>query len=181
MSNSGNSAHYRELVEQLHEPRTRRAARQKLVAARAVEPLLECLKATNESVVWAAVESLGEMRAKEAVGPLIDLLGQGVLVLDVCEALSRITGQDFGADVKRWRQWNDAQAADARPELDVAECVRRTGEYLGTEPAGSAKTYRFKLSLPGGRSQKVAVYFGREDTKGDELVIIYSECGPANP
>ena len=181
MSNSENSAHYRELVRQLSEPRTRRAARQKLVADRAVQPLLECLDAINESVVWAAVESLGELRAEEAVGPLIDLLGRGVLVIDVCEALRRITGQDFAADLKQWRQWESSPDADAQPQFDVAECVRRTGEYLGAEPAGSAGTYRFKLSLPSGRRQMVAVYFGREDSAGDELVVIYSECGPAKP
>lgn len=181
MSDSENSVDYRELVQQLYEPRTRRAARQKLVAARALEPLLECLKATNESVVWAAVESLGEMRAKEAVGPLIDLLQQGVLVLDVSEALSRITGQDFAAEVKRWRQWISRPDTEGPARLDAAECVRHTAEYLGVEPTGSGKTYRFKLSLPSGRSQKVAVFFGREDAQRDELVVIYSECGPANP
>jgi serine/threonine-protein kinase len=37
------------------------------------------------------------------------------------------------------------------------------------------------LSLDEGRAQKVAVYFGREDAEGEELVVIYSECGPADP
>jgi len=182
VNDSEKTDQYKKLVQQLHRPRSRRAARRELVATRAVEALLECLNSTNESVVWAAVESLGELRATEAVGPLVDLLERGTLTLDVTEALRMITGQDFGADVKRWRQWTGSPAAEAPPKTEpVAECVRRTGEYLGVQPAGSGNSYHFTLSLPGGRSQKVAVYFGREDAKGDELVVIYSECGPANP
>jgi hypothetical protein len=192
MNDPPDAAKWRPLVRQLYDPQTQRTARQELVAARAVEPLLECLQADNESVVWAAVESLGEMRAKEAVGPLVDLLERGVLMLDVCEALTMITGQYFGTNVKRWREWlGGSSPGDSPPstsaKLDVAECIRRTGEYLGVPPArhrlkgGAGESYQFRLSLPGGRAQKVAVFFGRKDAKGDELVLIYSECGPANP
>ena len=49
------------------------------------------------------------------------------------------------------------------------------------KPTGSGDRFRFRLSLAGGRTQKVNVYFGREDPEGDELVVIYSECGPAQP
>ena len=69
MSDTQSPNRYRQLVEQLRRPQTRRTARQELVAARAVGPLLECLGADNESVVWAAVESLCELKAVEAVGP----------------------------------------------------------------------------------------------------------------
>ena len=168
-----------DLVEQLGHPQTRRAARQKLVAARAVGPLLECLDSRNESVVWAAVQSLGELRAKEAVEPLVGLLDRGTLVFDVCEALLQITGSNFGTNVKRWRESLESAADPAK--LDVAECVARTADYLGVKPTGSGTSYQFQLPLPEGRSQKVAVYFGRQDTEGHELVVIYSECGPANP
>ncbi|NUQ62570.1 MAG: HEAT repeat domain-containing protein [Pirellulales bacterium] len=167
------------LVDQLYDPHARRAARQKLVRARAVKPLLECLSATNEAVVWSAVESLGELRAPEAVGPLVDLLARGVLVVSVCEALTRITGQDFGADVRRWQQWLAASGGNVAPGLDVAECIRATGQHLGVEAAGSGKTYQFKLSLPNDREQKVTIFFGREDNQGEPIVVVYSECGPA--
>lgn len=179
MNESPGTGEYRQLVEQLGDPQSRRAARQKLVAAGAVGPLLECLGSTNESVVWAAVESLGELRAAEAVHPLVDLLARGRLAVDICEALTRITGQDFGADIKQWRAWLQKRDAGEPPGLNVAECIRRTAEYLGAEPGGSGDSYRFKLALPDGRAQKVAVFFGRKDDLGDELVVIYSECGPA--
>lgn len=181
MGDSNSTSEIRALVDQLMDPQTRRLARQKLVARRAVGPLLECLQSTNESVVWSAVQSLEELRASEAVGPLVELLGRGVLVVDVCDALSKITGQSFGGDVARWRKWLQTTSGTSQPVVDAADCVRQTGEYLGVEPSGSGDTFRFKVSLDGGRSQKVAVFFGRHDSSGDDLVIIYSECGPANP
>jgi len=180
MSQPASAGQLRQWVEQLQEPATRRAARQRLVAARAAEPLLACLESTNESVVWAAVESLGEMRAVEAVGPLVDLLEKGCLVVDVCEALRRITGRDFGSDVARWRKWLQSSDQAARPQLDVAECVGRTAQLLGVEPGGSGDQRQFRLSLADGRSQTVTVYFRRKGGSEDDLVVIYSECGPAD-
>lgn len=175
------------LVEELQSPRTRRMARQKLVATRAVGTLLQCLESNNESVAWAAVESLGELRAREAIEPLIGMIQRGRLLLDSCEALIQITGQDHGLDAKRWRAAVanlpsggklDGSKLDSS-ELDVAECVRRTAEFLGVEPTGSGNTYRFRLSLPEGRYQKVAVFFDQKDADGHKLVVVYSECGPA--
>jgi len=181
MSYPQQSGDLAELVQKLHDPWSRRAARQKLVAARAVETLLECLDSTNESVVWAAIQSLGELRATEAIGPLVDLLERKVLILDVAEALSMITGEEFGADVERWKKWIAAPVDISSAPADHQECMRRTGELLGAEPSGSDDSFRFELSLPGGRTQKVAVYFGRDDGKGEKLIVIYSECGPALP
>lgn len=166
-------------VEQLYSPQTRRLARQRLVAARAVEPLLECLRSTNESVVWAAVVSLGELRATEAREPLIELLQRGMLETDVSDSLARITGNDLGTDPRRWRKALGATAA--APSLDAADCMSRAADHLGVTATGSDGSYRLKLSLPDGRSQKVAVFFGRRDGDGHELVVIYSECGPATP
>ncbi|MFW5693469.1 MAG: HEAT repeat domain-containing protein [Thermoguttaceae bacterium] len=169
------------LVEQLFDPQTRRAARMRLVRAGAVGPLLECLDSTNDAVVWAAVESLGELRAPEAVEPLLDLLARDVLAASVGEALARITRQDFGRDVARWRKWIAANRGNVAPELDIEECIGATARYLGVEAAGSGKSRRFKLSLPSGREQRVGVFFGRNDDQGEPIVIVYSECGPANP
>lgn len=167
-------------VQQLYDPSTRRTARRNLIATRAVQPLLECLNSPNESVLWSAVQSLGELRAKEAVEPLVGLLDRGVLILDVCEALTLITGKDFGADATRWKKAL-GEPGKLTEGLDVVECVRKTSELIGVRPAGSGENYTFKLATPGGRFQKVAVFFGKADSDGDELVVIYSECGPANP
>lgn len=181
MSDADQSADIRALVGQLLDPQTRRIARQKLVAARAVDALLQCLTSTNESIVWAAVQSLEEMRATDAVGPLVELMSKGVLVVDVAEALTKITGQKFGGDLAGWQKWVGDSGHSAAAELDVDQCIAHTAEYLGVKPSGSGDSYRFKVTLPDDRSQKVAVFFGRQDTAGDKLVVIYSECGPANP
>ncbi|MBN2025058.1 MAG: hypothetical protein JW809_19935 [Pirellulales bacterium] len=167
-----------ELVRQLRDPQTRRAARQELVASGAVSVLLACLDDPNESVVWAAVESLGELRCQESVEPLVKLLERGMLIYDVAEALARVTGRDLGTDPRPWR---DVLAkGPAQPALDVAACVAKTAEYLGARPTGSGDSFRFELAVPDGRRQKVAVYFGRKDAEGHDLVVIYSECGPAD-
>lgn len=178
-SREPSEAELRQWTADLASPRSRRAARQKLVAARAVGPLMECLDAINEAVVWSAVESLGELRAREAVPKLIVLLERGVLTLDVIEALTRITRQEFGGDVAAWRRWARDFDPSAEPRLDVDDLVRRTSTLLGVEPSGSGSSFRFQLSLDEARAQKVAVYFGRADADGEELVVIYTECGPA--
>ncbi len=173
-----------QLIDQLHEPWSRRAARRKLIAARAIGPLMKCLTSRNESVVWAAIQAIGELRAAEAVGPLIELLDAGTLTLDVTETLRAITGHDFETDAACWRRWSAAQGGAEPAPFDVAQCVRHTADFLGAKASGSGNAYRFKLSLPNGRTQKVVVRFGRENSarKNDaasELVVIYSECGPA--
>jgi len=165
------------LVAQLDDPRTRRMARRKLVNTRAVAPLLECLSSLSEPVVWSAVRSLGELRAQEAIQPLVEMLQNGVLVFDVCEALTKITGQDFGLDITKWISLK----ANEYSELNVAECVQRTGEYLGVEPSGAGQKFTFRLDTDDDRSQQVITYFGHSGPSGEKLVVIYSECGPANP
>ncbi|MBN2474772.1 MAG: hypothetical protein JXB62_09200 [Pirellulales bacterium] len=181
MTDPPKAAQYDQWVRQLEDPWSRRVARKQLVAARAVGSLLECLQSSNESVVWAAIQSLGELQATEAVAPLVDLLEQGTLTLDVAQALTAITGEYFGANAAQWRQWLGRSPAAGPPQADTAECIRQTAGYLGAEVSGSDKSYVFKLSLPEARAQKVAVYFGRTDDVGDQMVVIYSECGPANP
>jgi len=176
--NTPQSTSTAEWVKQLYEPQTRRSARQKLIAARAVGPLLECLESHNSSVVWAGVVSLGELGVIEATEPLIELLERGKLAMDVADALARITGQDLGTDPRAWRKVLGAPSPP--PGLDVARCVAQTADYLGVKPTGSNGTYVFQLSLADGRKQKVAVFFDRHDAQERELVVLYSECGPAN-
>ena len=101
--------------------------------------------------------------------------------MHVCEALARITGQDFGADVRKWREWISRHGGAEPPKLDVAACVRGTSDQLGVEPVVAGTTYQYKLEVGEGRAQKVAVIFGRTDSQGEETVTVYSECGPANP
>ena len=117
----------------------RRTARRKLVAANAEAALIECLDSTSESVVWSAIRSLGELRAEQAIQPLIGLLERDVLVLDVCEALAAITGRDLGTYPDEWK----AHARRKRPapveSSSTSACLKEVSRLLGVEPGGSGE------------------------------------------
>lgn len=171
-------------IAELSDFRKRRRARQRLIEARAVQPLIGALTSANESVVWSAVHSLKELRAKEAVPYLVDMLDHGVLEHDVADALEKITGEQLGVNAGAWRDMygsaggggGEESAAPATPE----ELVRRCGQYLQVEPTGSGNDYEFKLERPGGRHQGVSLHFGHKDKEGDDLLAVYSPCAPAD-
>ena len=76
--------------------------------ARAVEPLIATLKNDNNGYVRAmAAWALGRIRDRRAIEPLID--GITDESSDVRKraplALKEITGQDFGKDPAKWREW----------------------------------------------------------------------------
>jgi len=170
----------RQLIRQLGDHRTRRTARLRLVQLGAVDALLECLSARQEAVVWSAVQSLGELRAEAAVPRLIDLLESGRLPLDVSAALTDITGQDFGTDASRWRAWYGKPGAHPAVErLSLEACVRQAAELLGAELDGRGGRFELQLVVPGLRSQKVRIQSTPGGELDAELVLVYSECGPA--
>ena len=174
-------------VDDLSDFDKRRQARQNLISAGAVDTLVACLRSENESVAWAAVQSLAEMKAQKAVEPLISMLELDILPYDVAEALMRITGCNYGISGSRWRAWFDEThqtVAEVIPENEVFSvdaCVKETSELLGVTPDGGGNAYQFLLSLPSSRTQKVRVKFGQRDSTGNELVLIFSDCGPALP
>jgi HEAT repeat protein len=76
--------------------------------ARAVEPLIATLKNDNNGYVRAmAAWALGQIGDRRAIEPLID--GITTESSDVRKraplALKEITGQDFGKDSAKWREW----------------------------------------------------------------------------
>jgi hypothetical protein len=192
MSDPAKASEIDDLIEQLSDPQTRRFARQELKKRRETQAFIGCLASPNDSVVWAAVQSLAELRAEEAVEPLVELLERRRLVMDVAEALTAISGQDFGVDAARWRMWltgqkavgptavkQDSAAKPAPSKVDLAQCVRQAAELLALEPTGSGKSFEFQLAQPDGRTQRVHVHQARAGREGEELAVVYSECGPA--
>ncbi|MBN1810234.1 MAG: HEAT repeat domain-containing protein [Anaerolineae bacterium] len=85
-------------------------------AVEAVPALIQALKDRSSSVRCAAARALGEIGpgAREAVPALIQALGdESSLVRQAAaEALRAITGQDFGEDAERWRQWWEAHQSE---------------------------------------------------------------------
>jgi HEAT repeat protein len=75
---------------------------------RAVEPLIATLKNDDNGYVRAmAAWALGQIKDRRAIEPLID--GITDESSDVRkrspQALKQITGQDFGKDQAKWREW----------------------------------------------------------------------------
>lgn len=67
-------------------------------------------------------------------------------------------------------------AAGLRPEELIRQAVAK---FECRWEIHSENEYDIFVKLPGGREQKARVIFGRKDKDGDELVIVFSDCGPA--
>lgn len=72
----------------------------------AVEPLIKALN--DENVRHRAVEALGKIGDKRAIGPLIDVLPKSE---QAQWALEKLTNQQFGNSQRRWRAWWNKQHA----------------------------------------------------------------------
>lgn len=186
-----------ELTRQLRDFRTRSAAIEALSAAGkdAVGPLLTALEMeSNEGARWAMIHCLGELGESRAVPVLAPFLEQSDYQSVAREALTRIVGRDLGPLPADWLRW-----AELRP-LETGRHLETAYEAEAAEPLtnarlvelaleGSAASWReedadrFVVNLPlaGGRTQRVTLAFGAADHEGAEIVIVYSDCGEANP
>ncbi len=183
MTTTADSATIDRWVEELRDFRTRREARQNLIKVGATDAMIACLSDRNDSVVWAAVQSLPQLPDNERALPhLVNLLQQGKLMLDVVTALKEITGKDCGLNVRAW----SAELGFAQSEIEaavggqtLADVVQQVSEILSVEPTGDDPNYVFEFTLPNSRRQRVFLTGGQVDNEGDELVLIYSPCAPA--
>ena len=92
------------------EPAVRSAAFDALARLRAPSTVGLALEALSDPV-WqvraSAVEALGVVRSREAIGPLIDrmALEEGRLLADIGATLFEITGRNFGVRVEQWQSF----------------------------------------------------------------------------
>lgn len=77
----------------------------KIKDARAAERLIAALKDQSSPVRLRAAGALGEIKDARATEPLITMLKDPINQWDAAEALKKITGQDFGTDHGKWKQW----------------------------------------------------------------------------
>jgi HEAT repeat protein len=75
----------------------------KIKDPRAAEPLIAALK--DQSARGRAARALGEIKEPRAIEPLIAMLKDQSNGWYAAEALKKITGQDFGTDHGKWKQW----------------------------------------------------------------------------
>jgi HEAT repeat protein len=78
---------------------------------RAVEPLMALLKDEEEDVRDTAAYALGLLGDERGIEPLIGCLQDPheAVRREAAGALKTITGQDFGQDYDRWKQWWEGQ------------------------------------------------------------------------
>ncbi len=183
------------LISMLRDFRARSEAckRLVLVGQEVVGPLMDALSAeSQEGARWAIIKCLGDLRATEAAGALIPLLESSDYGTAAHKALVGIAGQDLGPAPESWKRWletsgtqtpkaglgTEKQAEMISPErlmelslIDAEATYRKTGE----------DAYRVELSLEEGKRQDVSVAFNLTDHEGSPIVIVYSDCGPAQP
>jgi HEAT repeat protein len=111
---------------------------------RATQPLVSLLHDPDYLLRQRAADALGMLADPQAIGPLIDAIPylqeitQGGIVLERSvqnqrnwgvEALKKITGQNFGQDAGKWREWRKAHPdfkPASRPDAETEKQVERT-------------------------------------------------------
>lgn len=178
--------HIQALIRGLANFRTRSQAMRDLLleGESAVAPLIEALDHRLEPVVWSAAHTLGRLGDARAVAPLIEAMARGRAVGAVSGALASLTDRDLGEDVAAWRRFaagqEDERADGTVAPLDPLALVDAAVE--GSEIARerlSDLDFSLTVPLPTGRRQTVRVLFNSKDAEGAELIVVYSECGPA--
>jgi len=101
----------------------------KMKVSGALKGLLGMLKEKTWTARSAAIEALGDIGEKGAVGPLINQISkeEGRLREDCGRALQKLTGQKFGSTEAAWRRWWEEHKSEYGGE---------DGEELGGHPVG---------------------------------------------
>ena len=95
------------MVLALLPPFVKRAVRLRQITTNLQERFIKNLQEKNPRVRQRAAFILGMSKDPRAVEPLIAALKDGDTTVQdrAAEALVKITGQDFGKDQGKWRQW----------------------------------------------------------------------------
>jgi len=91
-------------------------------ADNAIDDLVRLLKSRRWSLRVAAIRALGAMGRKECVAPLIERLyrEKGRCLEELCHALHRLTGRDFGVDTAAWGRWWSSSKVAFEPKARTA-------------------------------------------------------------
>jgi len=186
------SQRVKKLIEELKNFRTRSRAKRELVSIgdEAVDDLIALLKQKSPNTTWITIKILAQIGNPEAVEPLLELLSSNVEKSAVVDALGRITGEKFGDNVELWQNWlksgqqEKEQAAPAAFKeeefLSEDDIIERATQGTKISKYFTEDAYTLEVPLKGNRTQKVKVLFGAKDFEGEEIVTVYTECGPSN-
>jgi hypothetical protein len=190
-------------IARLRDFRARKDAIRRIVAAGpdAVEPVINALETErNTGARWALVNILGQIADRRAVPVLAQCLDEADYREVAFSALKRITGEDRGYAPQAWLGLEkepepapetgaaaaapDAAAPAAPPSSPLApdETVRLAVQHLDAALQQlDEDDFELDVRLADERRQTVRVAFGKRDHEGTRIVIVYTECGPADP
>ncbi len=176
------------LVEQLRSFRTRGSAARRLAefGKAAVPALVAALEDDAfESARWTVLNCLGELDAEEAVPALAGFLSNPDYQVVAHDSLVRVTGQDFGLVAEGWLRWVRREQVSPPPkpeDLPDDQLLELALEGVGAtwRPQGENR-YAVDYPVAGGRTREVVVVFGVTDHEGEPAVVVYCNCGEADP
>ena len=186
------SERVKKLIEELKNFRTRSRAKRELISAgdEAVDDLVALLKRRSPNTTWITIKILERIGSPKAVEPLVELLSSNVEKSAAVDALERMTGEKFGDNVELWSNWlksgleEKEQAAPAgfkeEEFLSEDDIIERATQGTKISKYFTEDTYTLEVPLKGNRTQKVKVLFGAKDFEGEEIITVYTECGPSN-
>ena len=64
---------------------------------------------TYKDYVGDIVTALGKLKAEKTIDPLIVLMGFLEINEKCSRSLKKLTGENFGKDQKRWKQWREQE------------------------------------------------------------------------
>lgn len=189
------------LIEDLANFRTRAAARRQLAAfgMAAAEPLMAVLADAErpENMRWAAILLLQECACTAACPLLLEVLrSQDGLRGTAIEALEALTGLPIGDDADEWEKAladpegyrdvferaQDHAVEEADPNATGCELFRRALADEATELTWEEEGYLYiRIPLEAGRKQQIVATFNEENSSGERLTTLYTECGAPLP
>ncbi len=162
------------LVHDLEGFRARPAAKAALlkIGDPAVPALVEVLHHPNEGVRWVAARTLGEIGSAEAEGPLREAAKQIGMEIVCSDALDQIS-KKTGVAQKGGGRGVEGQAHDP---LTIIRGALSAAHFAVSD---AKEGLEVKVSLPSGRTQRVAVGLHLVDSEDREYIQFRTECGPS--
>jgi len=182
--------HAATLVRQLRDFRTRKQAMDALalLGDQAVPPLVQALDQRAENVLWCIQKILADIATPAVTTQLIEALDDPARRDAAAAALEQVTGQAFGTDPARWNAWAtgaNRPAPQTTPSTPAPQPMSdkdlMQAAIAGTHIQIDEREGGFLLNVPvaGTRHQQVTATFAAKDFEDEPLVVIYTECGPA--
>ena len=184
-----------ELVAGLQDFRSRSESIRELIAIgdAAVQPLVQALHGQKqEGAQWAILRCLGEMHARDAIAHIVPLLEDRRCRTAAHETLIRIVGEDLGPGGEAWLNWLQS-AGGAEKRRGASVLLKHMSGYTDDRlmalalrdsggPYEEAGTGKYVVHAPvDGGTQTVTVRMGGKDHEGSPIVVVYADCGPADP